>query len=72
MTSLSLMGLPRNMMGLEAYSLALYDERDLVEEIADHMLWWNTEIAKKVFAAGIVPDFLRSNGVPVIFVDCDG
>ena len=106
MSSLSLMGLPRNMMGLEAYSLALYDDRDLVEEIADHMLWWNTEIAKKVFAAGIVPDFcylwedicgrsgplfspklmreimvprwrrftdlLRANGVPVIFVDCDG
>jgi uroporphyrinogen decarboxylase len=106
MTSLSLMGLPRNMMGLEAYSLALYDHRDLVEEIADHMLWWNMEMAKEVFAAGIIPDFcylwediccktgplfsprfmreimvprwrtftdfLRSNGVPVILVDCDG
>jgi hypothetical protein len=106
MTSLSLMGLPRNMMGLEAYSLALYDDRKLVEEIADHMLWWNMEMAKKVFAAGIVPDFcylwediccktgplfaprhmreimvprwrtftdfLKSNGVPVILVDCDG
>jgi uroporphyrinogen decarboxylase len=106
MTSLSLMGLPRNMMGLEAYSLALYDDPALVEEIADHMLWWNMEMARKVFAAGIVPDFcylwediccktgplfsprhmrqimvprwkvftdlLRSNGVPVIFVDCDG
>jgi hypothetical protein len=39
------------------------------------MLWWNMEIAKKVFE---VPrcrsftDFLRSHGVPVILVDCDG
>ena len=106
MSSLSLMGLPRNMMGLEAYSLALYDQRSLVEEIADHMLWWNMEMAKTVFAAGITPDFcylwediccktgplfsprvmreimvprwriftdfLRSHGVPVILVDCDG
>lgn len=106
MMSLSLMGLPRNMMGLEAYSLALYDDPSLVEEIADHMLNWNLEMASKVFAAGIsldfcylwedicyktaplfspaimrrilVPrwrkftEFLRSHGVPVIVVDCDG
>jgi hypothetical protein len=106
MMSLSLMGLPRNMMGLEGYSLALYDDPSLVEEIADHMLHWNLQMASRVFAAGIsldfcylwedicyktgalfspaimrrimVPrwrkftDFLRSHGVPVIVVDCDG
>src|SRR4030042_6443820 len=106
MMSLSLMGLPRNMMGLEAYSPALYDDPSLVEEIADHMLYWNLEMASRVFAAGIsldfcylwedicyktaplfspaimrrilVPrwrkftEFLRSHGVPVIVVDCDG
>ncbi len=106
MTSLSLMGLPRNFMGLENYSLALYEDPLLVEEMAEHMLWWNLEMAKKVFEAGIrldfcylwedicyrsgplfspammrrimVPrwktftDFLRSHGVPVILVDCDG
>jgi len=57
MMSLSLMGLPRNMMGLEAYSLALYDDPSLVEEIADHMLYWNLQMAAKVFAAGISLDF---------------
>jgi hypothetical protein len=106
MMSLSLMGLPRNMMGLEAYSLALYDDPSLVEEMADHMLHWNLRMASRVFDAGIsldfsylwedicyktgplfspalmrrvmVPrwrkftDFLRSHGVPVIVVDCDG
>jgi hypothetical protein len=106
MSSLSLMGLPRNFMGLENYSLALYEDRALVEEITEHMLWWHLEMAKKVFAAGIrldfcylwedicyksgplfspkmmreimVPrwkkftEFLRTNNVPVILVDCDG
>jgi len=57
MTGLSLMGLPRNFMGLENYSLALYDEPALVEQIADHMLWWNMEMFKKVFASGIRLDF---------------
>ncbi len=57
MASLSLMGLPRNFMGLENYSLALYEDRALVEEIAEHMLWWNLEMAKRVFSAGIRLDF---------------
>jgi uroporphyrinogen decarboxylase len=57
MASLSLMGLPRNFMGLENYSLALYEDRVLIEEIAEHMLFWNLEMAKKVFAAGIRLDF---------------
>ena len=57
MASLSLMGLPRNFMGLENYSLALYEDRGLIEEIAEHMLFWNLEMAKKVFAAGIRLDF---------------
>jgi uroporphyrinogen decarboxylase len=57
MASLSLMGLPRNFMGLEAYSIALHEDRGLVEDIADHMLWWNTEMARKVFSAGIRLDF---------------
>ncbi len=57
MASLSLMGLPRNFMGLENYSLALYEDRGLIEDIAEHMLFWNLEMAKKVFAAGIRLDF---------------
>jgi hypothetical protein len=57
MSSLSLMGLARNFMGLEAYSIALYEDRQLVEDIADHMLSWNLEMAKKVFEAGIRLDF---------------
>ena len=57
MNSLSLMGLARNVMGLENYSLALYDDRPLVEEMADHMLYWNLEMAKKIFDRGIHLDF---------------
>jgi hypothetical protein len=57
MTSLSLMGLPRNMMGLENYSLALYDDPNLVEDMAEHMLYWNLEMARRVFEAGIEVDF---------------
>jgi hypothetical protein len=106
MSGLSLMGLPRNMMGVEAYSLALHDDPGLAEDMAEHMLWWNIEMARRVFDAGITLDFcylwedicyksgplfspvmmrrimvprwkryteyLRSHGVPVILVDCDG
>jgi hypothetical protein len=57
MVSVSMMGLPRNMMGLEGYSLAIYDDFALVEEMADHMLYWNIEMARTVFAAGITLDF---------------
>ena len=57
MVSMSLMGLPRNMMGLEAYSLAIYDDIALVEEMSEYMLYWNMEMARKVFEAGIVLDF---------------
>lgn len=57
MASLSLMGLPRNFMGLENYSVALHEDRTLIEDIAEHMLWWNIEMAKKVFAEGIELDF---------------
>jgi hypothetical protein len=57
MASLSLMGIPRNIMGLEAYSLAIHDDRRLVEDMAEHMLWWNMEMARNVFDAGITLDF---------------
>ncbi|MGA2642148.1 MAG: uroporphyrinogen decarboxylase family protein [Spirochaetia bacterium] len=57
MNSLSLMGLPRNFMGLENFSYALYEDRPLIEEIADHMLWMNLEIARTVFNTGIQIDF---------------
>ncbi len=58
MSSLSLMGLPRNFVGLEGLSIMLYEDRTLVEDMAEHMLWWNLEMAKKVFAAGIHLDFV--------------
>lgn len=105
-SSLSLLGLPRNMMGLENLSYALYEDRGLVVDMMDHMLYWNMEIMNRIFSAGIsidfcylwediayksgplfspkimrelmVPrwqiftEFLRSNGVTMILVDCDG
>ncbi len=58
MTAISLMGLPRNMMGLEAYSVALYEDRSLVEEMADHMLDWGMRMVARVLDAGITLDFL--------------
>lgn len=106
MHGLSLLGLARNMMGVENLSYALHDNRLLVEDILDHMLYWHMEQARTIFANGIKPDFvwmwedicyksgplfspkvmtelmiprwktytdfLRSNGVEVILMDCDG
>jgi hypothetical protein len=57
MLSLSLLGLPRNMMGLEGLSYALFDDLNLVVDIVEHMLYWNMEILKKIFAVGIKLDF---------------
>jgi uroporphyrinogen decarboxylase len=45
------------MMGLENLSYALYEDKKLVVDIMDHMLYWNMEIMKKIFAAGIKLDF---------------
>jgi hypothetical protein len=50
-------GVTRNLLGVEALSYLLFDDRALVEEIMDHLLYLTMEVAKKVFAAGIVPDF---------------
>ncbi len=99
-------GVTRNLLGVETLSYLLFDDRPLVEEIMDHLLFLTMEVARRVFAAGIIPDFaymwedmcykngplmsprmirelmipryrimtdfLRTHGVPVLLVDCDG
>jgi uroporphyrinogen decarboxylase len=53
MNLLSLYGNPRNYMGVENISYAIYDEPKLVEEMIDHQAWLAYEMVKKVFDAGI-------------------
>ncbi|MBA7472251.1 hypothetical protein ES707_07573 [subsurface metagenome] len=102
----SLYGMPRDYMGLENISIALYDDPLLVEDMIEWQTYFSTEMIKKVFNAGIsfewaliwediaynkgslvppnfvkkvmvpryreITELLRSGGVEVICVDCDG
>jgi hypothetical protein len=104
--ALSLLGMPRNYMGIENLSYALYDQPTLVEEMIEWQTYYSMEVIKKVFEAGVtldwaivwedicynrgplvspefirthmsrnyrkVVDLLRSGGVEVICLDCDG
>lgn len=58
MMALSLFGMPRNYMGLENISYALYDNISLVEEMMEWQTYFSTEMLKQVFAAGIIPDWV--------------
>ena len=102
----SLYGMPRNYMGIENISMALYDDPLLVEDMIEWQMYLSIEMIKQVFKKGITfewalvwediafnngalvsPDFvrkamvprykkitelLRSGGIEVICVDCDG
>jgi uroporphyrinogen decarboxylase len=106
MMALSLLGMPRNYMGLENLSYAVYDQPALVEEMIEWQTYYSMEVIKKVLASGVTldwaifwedicynrgpivsPDFvrkhmapryrkvvdlLRSGGVEVVCLDCDG
>lgn len=54
MNLLGLYGNARNYMGLENISYAIYDDSKLIEEILDHQAWLALEMLKKVFADGIM------------------
>lgn len=58
MNLLSLYGNPRNYMGVENLSLALYDDPLLVEEMVEHQAWMAYEMAKKVFDEGVSLDWV--------------
>jgi hypothetical protein len=102
----SLFGIYRDMMGIEAISLALYDDPSLVVDMMDHNVEYTIALFEQIFAAGIkldfvnmwedmcykagllisprivkelmvpryriVTDYLRSHGIDVIILDCDG
>ncbi len=55
---MSLYGNPRNYMGVENLSYAIYDDPHLVEEMVEHQAWMAYEIAKKVFDAGITLEWV--------------
>jgi uroporphyrinogen decarboxylase len=58
MRLLSIYGNPRNYMGLEGISFAIYDDIKLVEEIMDHQAWLAYEMAKKVFESGVTLEWV--------------
>ena len=58
MNLLSLYGNPRNYMGVENISYAIYDDIKLIEEMMDHQAYLAYEMAKKVFEAGITLDWV--------------
>lgn len=58
MKLLSVYGNPRNYMGLEGISIAIYDDPKLVEEMMEHQAWLAYEMAKKVFDAGITLEWV--------------
>jgi hypothetical protein len=104
--ALSLLGMPRNYMGIENLSYAIYDQPALVEEMIEWQTYYSMEVIKQVLKAGVtldwaifwedicynrgplvspayirkhmsanyrkVVDLLRSGGVEVICLDCDG
>jgi len=58
MNLLSIYGNPRNYMGLEGISIAIYEDRKLVEEMMDHQAWMAYQMAKKVFDAGVTLEWV--------------
>jgi uroporphyrinogen-III decarboxylase len=57
MNLMSLYGNPRNYMGVENFSIALYDDFDLVLEMLDWQAHMAYTIARKVIDSGILLDF---------------
>lgn len=58
MNLLSIYGNPRNYMGLEGISIAIHEDRKLVEEIMDHQAWMAYEMCKKVFDSGVTLEWV--------------
>lgn len=57
MTVLSLYGNPRNYMGLENLSIAIFENPALVEEMVEWQAYLSYEMIKKVYEAGITLDW---------------
>ena len=58
MIVLSLFGMPRNYMGLENISFAMYDNPSLVEEMIEWQAYLSYEMLKEVFNRGITLDWV--------------
>ena len=58
MLALSIFGMPRNYMGLENISFALFDNLSLVEEMMDWQVYFSYEMLKKVFSSGVTLDWV--------------
>ncbi len=49
----SLFGMPRDYMGIENISIALYDDPLLVQDMMEHQMYFSMEVLKQIFKAGI-------------------
>jgi uroporphyrinogen decarboxylase len=58
MIALSLYGCPRNYMGLQELSIAMYDDPLLVEEMVEWQAYLSYEMVKRVFDSGITLDWV--------------
>jgi len=56
MSCASLLGMPRNYMGVENLSMTMYDDPTLVEDMVEYQMYYSMETIKQVFEAGIVFD----------------
>ena len=56
MGCLSLLGMPRNYMGIENFSLAIYDDPLIIEDMVEWQMHYSMEMLKQVFKAGIIFD----------------
>jgi uroporphyrinogen decarboxylase len=52
----SIFGMPRDYMGIENISIALYDEPNLVQDMMEYQMFYSMEVLKQIFAKGIVFD----------------
>lgn len=57
MWAFSLMGCPRNYMGLENFSIAIYDDINLIIDMFETQTYLSYEMIKKVFKSGITIDW---------------
>ena len=58
MNLMTLIGAPRNYLGLEGLSYAIFDDLKLVDEMIEHQAYLAYEGAKRVFDAGVTLDWV--------------
>ena len=52
----SIFGMPRDYMGIENISIALYDDPILVQDMMEYQMYYSMEVLKQIFDRGIIFD----------------